>query len=440
MNKFISRFIFLLALISFVSGQDSTDIVEEEVLDINDSIAEVSIEEPATAETESIVDVVEEDDELLLIEEEDEFLISDEEEENILAPVAKEADSEETIEETIVEDSSKESRQEIASEDVGTSDKPDTSKKVEEKTAEEEVEVVEEVTPILVDSVKKINFAGNLENYRSPRKAMFRSLLLPGWGQAYAKKEWKTAIFAGVEVGAIVGIAVMNYLGKEKGREAVDFAENNYSKDNFVEFYEKYKSYVHTIFETTYGELSTTQIDSVVNAAIIQDMFFGDSPENFDNNTASINLEEMWEGNYYVAGWKDFSTTPADSATSGYYFDHSGYHLNSTKFSYYAEDTTWFINNLETGETGLLGYSNLKKKYKSLRNEERDYYDRGLLFVGLLIVNHVTSAIDAFISAKAYNDEMLEKESVWEHIGLENKLAYTVDGGVKTTLGIKIKF
>ncbi len=439
MNKFISQFIFLLVLTSFVNGQDTTALIEEEIVD--SGAAEIATSEPAsTEENVADVDLIEEDDDLLLIEEEDELLISDDEEENILAPVVKEADPEETIEEIVVEDSSKESGQEIAAEDIGTSDKPDTSKEVEEKVSEEKVEVVEEITPIMVDSVKKINFAGNLKNYRSPRKAMFRSLLLPGWGQAYAKKEWKTAIFAGVEVGAIVGIAVMNYLGKEKGREAVNFAEDNYDKSNFVDFYEKYKSYVYTVFETTYKDFSATQIDSIREAAIIQDMYFGNDVDYYKSSASDKDLEEMWEGNYYVAGWNDFSTSAADSATTGYYFDNNGYHIDNTKFSYYTQDTTWFINNLETGESGLLGYSKLKKQYKDLRNEERDYYDRGLLFVGLLIANHVTSAIDAFISAKAYNDDMLEKESVWEHIGLENQLAYTFNGGVKTTLGIKIKF
>lgn len=429
---------FLFVLSTFVNAQDSTALIQ-----YSSSNSDVEAADSTETLNNNVVEIIEEsDDEMLLIEEEDEFLISDEEEENILAPVAKEADPDEVIEEIAVEDSSKENGAETIVEDIVSPAKSDTAKTAKEKDAKEESQVAEEITPILIDSVKKINFAGNLENYRSPRKAMFRSLLLPGWGQAYAKKQWKTGIFVGVEVGAIVGIAVMNYLGKEKGKEAVSFAKGNYSKSDFVTFYGKYKSFVHSIFDSdeAFNQFSATQIDSIVDAVIVQEMYFGNDIDYFNSSASDNDLEEMWEGKYYVAGWNDFSTNQADSVSQGYYFDNNGYHINPSKYSYYDKDTTWFINNLETGETGLLGYSQNKKKYKALRKEERAYYDRSLLFVGLIIINHVTSAIDAFISAKAYNDDMLEKESVWKHIGLDNQLAYSENGGLKTTVGIKIKF
>lgn len=448
MTKLLSFFIFLFILISFVDAQESTENSPQ------DSSSSAIVEEVASSDSSKkskSVEIVEEsDDEMLLIEEEDEFLISDDEEESILTPVVEEAKSEEIGEETIVEDSSKKVEQETIVEDSNTPTSTDSVKNVAEEKKDEKVEVieqVEEITPVLIDSVKKINFASNLKNYRSPRKAMFRSLLLPGWGQAYAKKEWKTAIFAGVEVGAIIGIAVMNYLGDEKGKEAVDFAQANYSKDNFVKFYQNYVSYVRSVFDNDeqYDQLSSTQIDSMVDAEIVQDMFLGDSISNFINNTASVEVSDMWgnrgeKPNNYIAGWNDFSDSPEDLAATGYYFDNTGYHLDNTKYSFFDQDTTWLINNLSTKDKGILGYSNLRLKYLDLREEEDSYYDRKTLFIGLLILNHVVSAVDAFISAKAYNDEMLEKESVWQHIGLENKYAYSENSGFKTTLGLKIKF
>lgn len=433
MNKIFSFLTIVLITSNFIVAQDSTatEQIEEGV-----NLTEAVIEEKSDS---SSVIVEESSDELLLIEEDDEFLISDDEEENILTTVDKGDSSEKANEEIAIQDSGKTVDEKVSMEVRDSTTKPDTVKTVEAKESKEK-EIEEELVPIAIDSVKKINFAGNLENYKSPRKAMFRSLLLPGWGQAYAKKEWKTAIFAGIEVGAIVGMAVMNYLGKEKGKEARNFANNNYKKSNFVNFYEKYKSYVYSVFDTTYSDLSATQIDSIVDAVIVKDMYFDNDVDYYKSSESDNDLSDMWDKEFYIAGWNDFSDSPEDLTSTGYYFDDNGYHLDPNKYEYYASDTTWFIKRPNNNKEALLGYSSLREKYFDIRSEEDSYYNRGFIFMGALILNHVASAIDAFITAKGYNDKMLEKESVWRHLGVDNQLAYTAEEGVTTTLGVKIRF
>lgn len=437
MNKSLFLFTLIFTLCSFVYAQDEV-VPAEEVMETPEATAdETAVEEAMespekTAENEAVV-VEESEDEMLLIEEEDEFLISDEEEENILAPVAKEADSEKVAEETIVEDISKESNKENVAKDSSSANQSTVAKETTEEKKTEEVEVVEEVSPVLIDSVRKINFAGNLENYKSPRKAMFRSLLLPGWGQSYAKRYWKTPVFAGVEVGAIIGLAVMSYLRKEKGDEAEAFANANYNRKNFETYKSNLYNFIKTELQILHPDFEDNDITEMTNEIVNENLYLG--YEDMDNSS-------LWSLNSYIAGWNDFADAPEDTLVFGYYFDKNGYHITDTsKFELSNNsDSTWLMNDLVTGDNYIHGVSNLQKTYKDIRSEEDAYYNRRFIFMGLLITNHLVSAIDAFISAKAYNDEMLEKESVWRHIGLENQLAFTASGSIQSSFGIKVRF
>ena len=55
-------------------------------------------------------------------------------------------------------------------------------------------------------------------------------------------------------------------------------------------------------------------------------------------------------------------------------------------------------------------------------SKSNNYYKtaQGILFT--LIVNHILSAVDALISAKAYNDALLGKESFWQHLSIEQQM------------------
>ncbi len=69
--------------------------------------------------------------------------------------------------------------------------------------------------------------ADSLEN-KSPKGAMIRSLLLPGWGQFYNGKWFKGVLIAGTEIGCVVNAAVMNRLAQQ----AADENERFYYKDS----------------------------------------------------------------------------------------------------------------------------------------------------------------------------------------------------------------
>ena len=57
----------------------------------------------------------------------------------------------------------------------------------------------------------------------TPKGATLRSLILPGWGQAYNKEYWKIPIVAG-GIGVPVGIFVFNNVWYNRSKDAVDVA------------------------------------------------------------------------------------------------------------------------------------------------------------------------------------------------------------------------
>ena len=63
---------------------------------------------------------------------------------------------------------------------------------------------------------------------KSPKGAMLRSLALPGWGQLYNEKWFKSIIIAGTEVGLITNAIVQNQLAVK----ADDLLEKEFYKDN----------------------------------------------------------------------------------------------------------------------------------------------------------------------------------------------------------------
>ena len=58
-----------------------------------------------------------------------------------------------------------------------------------------------------------------------PRKATLRSLIIPGWGQAYNREYWKIPIVYGV-LGTVAGIFIYNNTWYKRSRDAFDIRVN----------------------------------------------------------------------------------------------------------------------------------------------------------------------------------------------------------------------
>ncbi len=63
---------------------------------------------------------------------------------------------------------------------------------------------------------------GRAGGFRRPFWVMMRSVMIPGWGQAYNGKWFKAVLFGGVESGFIYGIADESRLANEASRNAAE--------------------------------------------------------------------------------------------------------------------------------------------------------------------------------------------------------------------------
>ena len=85
----------------------------------------------------------------------------------------------------------------------------------------------------------------------TPRGATLRSLILPGWGQAYNKQYWKIPVVAAA-VGVPIGFYIDNRVGYLRSKQAVDIAfEIEKNSEREAELVEK----LHPQFRISYNNV-----------------------------------------------------------------------------------------------------------------------------------------------------------------------------------------
>ena len=288
--------------------------------------------------------------------------------------------------------------------------------------------------PATVESIRSINFAKNLKDYRSPKLAMFLSLLVPGLGQAYVKRYYKTAIFVALEA-TVIGFSVaFSNKGKQKNIEAKEFADENYDYQTMKDYYDKLRVFFLSDMQ------SENDPDSAAQARIF-DIYMDDSLSSFTQAYANRS-EEFYrtiEANSFVQGWKDCQPKPdftlnvnSDSIiyAGGYKYRKN----DSLKYKVIRIDTAKGKNVVDS--TLIFGYSPKQNEFSQMVSKSNSYYKTAQNILFSMVINHIVSAVDALISAKAYNDELIGKESVWRHISIEQLM---VNAGSSSIPGCALK-
>ena len=87
-------------------------------------------------------------------------------------------------------------------------------------------------------------------------------------------------------------------------------------------------------------------------------------------------------------------------------------------------------------ESGIFGYSPNQVAYTNMMSKSNDYYKLANTILALMIINHVASAVDALIGAYAYNNQLLGKETLWQHVKVSPQFAVDL---VNPSLGLALK-
>ncbi len=374
-----------------------------------DSIAPVDLNttDTSTAQTETTP----------IIEEIEEDLILDGGEESILAPVATEPSIRQNQDSS---DSGAAPQQsaEIADSSAVPSDAQLNARskmisRIPTTTATEETP-----KPLLIEKTQSINFAKNYKEYRSPKVAILLSLLVPGAGQAYSHNKLKAGIFGAVEVAFIAAGAIVGYKGNQKIKAARSFANEHYFIDSMATYYEylikKNEGFDTLIF---YGEYE----DFLSQESKKSQRFYNDISD---------------DKRPYVQGWDDVAPRfdsnfdPINPSDSGTYITNQ------------EEDSTYLVSFVDSnGDTSdaAFGFSENQKTFSKKLSKANVYFRWSKGLFSMLLVNHIISAIDAGITAKAYNDQLLGKTSLWQKINIRENFVRT-PGGTAQGYALEVRF
>ncbi len=242
--------------------------------------------------------------------------------------------------------------------------------------------------------------------YKSPRKALFFSLVVPGAGQLYVGGSKFNYVRGAAYLALEAGLwGSWYYYSVHKYDRQVSrykkFARNHFKASQYEEkmhdlrnslddsdeeakFVERYLASRESYCKSIYGKASTNRC-YIEGEELTSDI----NHVNHVNGKFSLYNSGSYYSNIassaYVLGWDDIADETPVSA------------LNLSKNS----------------ETVPLGTSANLKIYRGMRNKANDYADMQAWFFGGLILNHLVSAVDAAWAAHAHNKVLYEEELSW---------------------------
>lgn len=184
-------------------------------------------------------------------------------------------------------------------------------------------------------------------NAKSPKRAFFYSLAVPGLGEYYAGSKKKPAVFIGLEALLWTGYGI--YTGK-----------GNDMKDQYIQYAREH--YKYDVFMTWWSTLDTAT----------QNTYSHRLPWDPQNNNPIFNheyFENIGKYNEFQVGWDDIGPGFPPPPVPG------------------GKDTT----------------SAHRNQYLTMRRQSNDYYQNASTMVILALGNHILSAFDAALTAKGYN-------------------------------------
>lgn len=260
--------------------------------------------------------------------------------------------------------------------------------------------------------------------YRSPRKAFFLSLAVPGAGQVYTRSWVRAALFAGAEIGLGVGwynTAIVK--ARRKRAEARRWADTHWSFQRYEaardSFYAQKPDASTSIFtdRSSYCDALYGSSDDSKLKAGCEDIA-SDTGTSHGEHLALFAVDGSWTREQNA----DFRDRTVKNTSDFYSLLATGDEFtlgwdDATGFS--ADSLIQWFTNLTDGDPNTLtsstpyGTSAARDHYLALRRRADELARTQKWFLGGLVLNHLASAIDAALTASYMNRKLYKLESSW---------------------------
>jgi hypothetical protein len=280
--------------------------------------------------------------------------------------------------------------------------------------------VVRETTVNTLNSVRG--------QYRSPKQALFMSLIVPGLGQAY------------------VGGSAFNYI-RAFSYFAMDIALG-YGWYNYVHVkhdrkVKQYRAFADTTWSITAYEDSLAsrfpqdlnQAETFYNANFLRENYCGYILNQYESKTTQAlyrGCTDYVTDSNYTAELGDFRRTFDDSKLSPAEISAQRAAFYST-FDFYeiiGKEQEFIVGwkdvkNVVYKDTGVAADSPNRERYVQMRRTAERYSQMQAQFLGGMVANHIISAIDAALSARLHNRYLYETSTTWyDRIRLDTRTAF----------------
>lgn len=253
---------------------------------------------------------------------------------------------------------------------------PGSSNPLPPKTA-----VAPSPTPAKVEEEDILLKGGSSPDYRSPRKAMFLSLIVPGLGQFYARSKFKAVAFLAVEAGLFGARERFNNQGDAKDREFREFVDENFSDSSYKAWWSEIVSAI---------EAGSSGLDTSL---------LGNHNSYLDEQ--SIGSQQYYEVVYkypqFVQGWKDVTPTLQQ------FKDNDIPDSAGTSPAVLVPPFRIEVDHPALGKDTIFGYSALQLEAAEKSAKANGAYRNADNVWFAILANHLCSAIDAALTARRYN-------------------------------------
>ena len=207
-----------------------------------------------------------------------------------------------------------------------------------------------------------------------PAKAMFKSLLIPGWGQFHNKDNWwKAIIFAGVETLGIISAVNFENKAERIRRDFEAFGDKHWALERWYKNTQKIfpDSWYNTI-------IGTHKLSLKING----NYYFSDKLTDLIKSYTWTEITVIRDRNFYenigkydqfVGGWDDVYDDPFDSEGS------------------------WYT--IKKGNVESIILTEQKNHYRSLRHDSNILKHYSKYSVSAVMFNHLASALEAAYTA-----------------------------------------